>query len=251
MSDHAPSPYAEPHRCIRWDGLPSGDATCSDPTAPCAAGRGSHSIDWFTSRISDIEERDRCPNVHSVDSWYACASVAECAQEDTAISARAMRKVLMLRCIDRSPYVRNFCTRGDEYHLKSFTYYGGGLSIGCFVRAGGGAQPPLCTPPIWREDASLLFAPGLLLWRFERAHPLSFKPTSLTRSLLFAPVDAETRRDDADVCGFYFLPYRIFRDVAAAYGSTYATDLDIRWPDAAYAGAPKHRPARVAYVSDF
>merc|ERR1712182_108053 len=108
-----------------------------------------------------------------------------------------MRKVLTLRCIDRSPYVRNFCTRGDEYHLKSFTYYGGGLSIGCFVRAGGGAQPPLCTPPIWREDASLLFA----------------------------PVDAETRRDDADVCGFYFLPYRIFRDVAAAYGSTYATDL--------------------------
>ena len=80
-----------------------------------------------------------------------------------------------------------------------------------------------------------------------RPPTLSFKPTSLTRSLLFAPVDAETRRDDADVCGFYFLPYRIFRDVAAAYGSTYATDLDIRWPDAAYAGAPKHRPARVAY----
>ena len=238
MSDPAPSRHADPHRRIRWDGLPSGDATCSDPTAPCAAGRGSHSIDWFTSRISDIEERDRCPNVHSVDSWYACASAAECAQEDTAISARAMRKVLTLRCIDRSPYVRNFCTRGDEYHLKSFTYYGGGLSIGCFVRAGGGAQPPLCTPPIWREDASLLFAPGLLLWRFERAHPLtrSNPPHLLARS--FSRQSTPRRDVTTPTCAdstFYL----------TGSSATWPLRMDRRTrPTSTYGGQMQRTPAR-------
>jgi len=194
-----------------WDGVPPDGMTCKDPTAPCAAGRGSHSIAYFLQRHSEIAERAICPNVHSPDSWYPCASLDQCSASGTRRSATAVRKVLTLQCLERSPYVHGLCTRGDRYYLQRLTASGGGLSVGCFIAAADGAQ--LCTPPLWAEDLALLFG----------------------------PIEEELVPNDPDQCGFYLLPYAVFRKVVASFGGTWATDLLVEWSDSSYAAAPAHK----------
>ena len=71
------------------------------------------------------------------------------------------------------------------------------------------ARAPL--PPLWVEDLALLFA----------------------------PVTEEAKENDPDLCGYYALPYATYELVTSTIGSTYATDLDIRWPDSAYARADR------------
>jgi len=191
-----------------WDGVPLEGMVCTDPTAPCAAGRGSHSLDYLMGRISDRDERQVCPNVHSPASWYPCGSLATCSDDATRISAKAMRKVLELQCLDRSPYLRGLCTAGERFFLKSLSSFGGGLTVACLLRAD--AKGEVCTPPIWVEDLALLLT----------------------------PVDAEVRPNDMDACGFYVLPYDVYNEVVATLGGTYALDLDLRWTKSSFAGAP-------------
>lgn len=188
---------------------PSG--SCADPTAPCAAGRGSHSLAYFMSQHSDPEEREICPNVHSPASWYMCKEAKSCASEGTATSARAMRKVLRLQCLDdgdRSPYVEAQCKKGERFFLKNVTRFGGGLSVACMLRAAGGTD--LCLPPLWLEDLALLFE----------------------------PIEEEKKENDPDQCGFYLLPYAVYREVASTFGATWASDLEVEWDPASFAGAP-------------
>ena len=193
-----------------WDGVPPAGMSCHDTTAPCAAGRGSHTVDWYMGRVSDIDERDVCPNVHSPASWYRCADLKTCSAPATAMYAHAMRKVLRLECLaGASPYVHGVCNAGERFYLKSVTDWGGGLSKACLIRAAGGAE--LCLPPLWVEDLALLFA----------------------------PVTEEAKENDPDLCGYYALPYATYELVTSTIGSTYATDLDIRWPDSAYARADR------------
>jgi len=194
-----------------WDGVPLPGMSCKDPTAPCAAGRGSHSIGWFMQNHSDIAERDVCPNVHSPASWYMCADIDACKAEGTAISARAVRKVLRLECLgngDRSPYVHGICQAGEKFFFKSAVAYGGGLSVACMIREDGSE---LCLPPLWLEDLALIFA----------------------------PVSEEDKPNDPDICGYYIVPYAVFRSVGAAFGNTHATDLDIKWTKSSYVRSPK------------
>jgi len=129
----------------------------------------------------------------------------------TRRSATAVRKVLTLQCLERSPYVHGLCTRGDRYYLQRLTASGGGLSVGCFIAAADGAQ--LCTPPLWAEDLALLFG----------------------------PIEEELVPNDPDQCGFYLLPYAVFRKVVASFGGTWATDLLVEWSDSSYAAAPAHK----------
>lgn len=194
-----------------WDGVPLAGMTCADPTAPCAAGRGSHTLGYFMGAHSQIAERQICPNVHSPDSWYACPDLSTCTAPSTAVSAHAIRKVLRLKCLetgDRSPYVKHACTEGDTFFLKNSSKVGGGLSVTCLVRAEGGAD--LCLPPVWWEDLALLFT----------------------------PVQDEDRENDPDQCGFYLLPYEVFHGVAAGVAQPWATDFEIVWDHASFAGAP-------------
>jgi len=193
-----------------WDGIPPAGMTCKDPTAPCAAGRGSHSLGYFLQKHSEIAERTICPNVHSPASWYACGSVEQCSADGAKMSARAMRKVRQLVCLDRSPYVHGLCTPGERYFLKSITAFGGGLSIGCFLKAEDGAK--LCTPPLWDEDLALLFEPAA----------------------------EEMAPNDPDQCGFYLLPYEVYRKLVPSFGGTWATDLDVQWSASSFAAAPRH-----------
>lgn len=195
-----------------WDGVPPHSLLCDDVTAPCVAGRGSHSVAYFMQQISDIVEREVCPNAASPSSWYACVDLATCTDELTAISAAAMRKVLRLQCLEdgaRSPYVKNICSEGEFFFFKNSTVFGGGLSRACMVRADGGAD--LCLPPLRLEDLALLFA----------------------------PTPAEARENDHDRCGFYLLPYAVSHELMATIGGTYVTDLDIRWNGGSFAGAPE------------
>lgn len=198
-----------------WDCVPPVGMVCTDPTAPCAAGRGSHSVAFLKQQISDIAERDVCPNVHSPASWYQCADHKACTDPATAMFARAMRKVLRLECFDASPFVTGVCTPGDKFFLQKITACGAGLSVACFVRADGGHD--LCLPPLWAEDLAMLFK----------------------------PVEEESRENDPDLCGFYTVSYEIFGQVAATLGNTYASDFDIRWAESAYVRAPasKRLPA--------
>jgi len=194
-----------------WDGVPLPGMSCADPTAPCAAGRGSHTIAYFMGAHSPIAEREVCPNVHSPDSWYPCVDLATCTGESTAISAHAVRKVLRLKCLDdgdRSPYIKGVCEKDERFFLKNSTRLGGGLSATCLVRADGG--PDLCLPPLWWEDLALLFT----------------------------PVEEEDRENDPDQCGFYILPYDVYRNVAASISPPWATDFEITWDRASFVGAP-------------
>ena len=43
----------------------------------------------------------------------------------------------------------------------------------------------------------------------------------------------EAKENDPDLCGYYALPYATYELGMSTIGSTYATDLDIRWPDPA------------------
>lgn len=192
-----------------WDGVPPAGIQCLDPTAPCAAGRGSHSVAFLMGQISDVDERELCPNVHNPSNWYKCASLEACTGPKAAMSAKAMRKVHELQCLDRSPYLHGVCDKGSTYFLKNATKFGAGLSVACFLQKGV-AGKDFCTPPIWIEDLALLFA----------------------------PIDKEERPNEPDVCGFYAISYAVYNQVAATLGGTWATDLDIRWTESSYAGAP-------------
>jgi len=191
-----------------WDGVPPVGMLCTDPTAPCAAGRGSHSMAYLMGRISEKDERELCPNVHSPASWYACGSYTACLDPATKVSARASRKVLELECLDRSPYLSGLCKAGERFYLGSIDAFGAGLSVACLVKADGSGE--VCTPPIWVEDLALLIA----------------------------PVKASERPNDMDACGYYVLPYDVFNEVVATLGGTYAIDLDIEWTESSFAGAP-------------
>lgn len=186
-----------------------------DQPAPRAtSGGGSHSLGYYMGRVSAFAEGEICPNVHSPSSWYACASLEACTIELAAISARATRKVLRLQCFEdgtRSPHVRGVCTAGETFFLRNATAFGAGLSVSCLVRAAGG--PDLCLPPLPPEHLALVFAPE----------------------------PEEIRQKDPDQRGFYILPYKVFRDVAAHVGSPRATDLGIRWDEASFAGGPEKR----------
>ena len=100
--------------------------------------RASHSLGWFLQQISDTDERQICPNVVDPAGWYRCDSLHTCRLARTATYARAARKVLRLRCLDRSPHLRSLCQKDEPLFLKNVSEFGGGLSIACFLRAPGG-----------------------------------------------------------------------------------------------------------------
>ena len=104
-----------------WDGLPPLDEKCTDPTAPCHSGRGSHTLGYYMQEISEPDEADICPNSQSPRSWYPCATLEACNAPETALFARSARKALHLQCLERSPYAQGWCTVGERIFLKNLT----------------------------------------------------------------------------------------------------------------------------------
>lgn len=110
-----------------WDGLP--------PSASWKGARGSHSIDYFMGRISSTDELATCPNVHSPRSWQQCPDAIKCRDHAMKLYARAARKVLRLRCLDHSAFVKGVCREGEAFFLKNLSAWGGDLSVACLVHA--------------------------------------------------------------------------------------------------------------------
>jgi len=204
-----------------WDGLPPPGSDCHDVTAPCKAGRGSHTMDFFLGKISDYDEAKLCPNVHSPRSWYRCASLSTCLKPTTAKFALATGKVLSLVCTDESIYAHGVCVPGEKLYLKSITAWGEGLSVVCAHRvdtANGDGEPlavEVCAPPLPLDDVALIFGPA--------SH--------------------EIRPNQHDVCGFYFYPYEVAETVSAQNAGWFVNDVEIEWPESAYAANSRGRDA--------
>ena len=93
----------------------------------------------------------------------------------------------------------------------------GDLYTACVIRAkeGEGNAPQMCTPPLPIDDIGMMLG----------------------------PIDEEAIPNDPNQCGFYFLPYEVAETMAAHYGGVFATDLEVHWPDSAFANAPHRKRA--------
>ena len=173
-----------------------------------APARGSHTLAYFMQQISDFDERDVCPNVNSPRSWYSCPDLASCKSEKFRWFARSVRQVLHLQCHASNPVASGLCDEGERLFLRNTTGWGGGLTVACFLRDSpkGDQSPDLCTPPLWLDDLATIFAPAAE----------DFKP------------------NDADRCGYYFVPYETFEAINAAMGGCWVSELDIEWSDDSY-----------------
>ena len=227
-----------------WDGLPPNFAFWNHA-------RGSHSIDYFLQKISDTDEAALCPNTHSPRSWYPCNDLKTCRAPETAMFARASKRVLRLECLDRSPFAKGLCRRGDRYFLKHLEPLGGGLSFGggltqaCLVyddphhdtsdEAGEGAGSVTRRSLEEKEQTRR----GLSRERIDpvtNGGDLCTPPLPVDDlAMVFAPVKEEERPNDADVCGYYFMPYAVLDMLGRRFGGWFATDLDVRWSEASYA----------------
>jgi len=175
-----------------------------------ARARGSHSIAYFMQQISDVDERAVCPNVFDPRSWYECPDLASCKSRPYRWFARSTQQVLRLKCHSYLPVARGVCVEGEKLYLRNMTDWGGGLSVGCFLRDSpqpAGQPPDLCTPPLLLDDLATLVS----------------------------PVAEEQRPNDNDRCGYYFVPYETFEAISARYGGSWATDLQVSWSRESYA----------------
>lgn len=174
-----------------------------------APARGSHSLDYFLQKVSDLDERQICPNVHSPRSWYPCPTRKDCLSKEYGWFARSTRTVLRLQCASSNPVVTGVCEEGERLFLANITGWGGGLHVACFLRAAPQAGQPadLCFPPLWLDDLA----------------------TSV------APVGEENKPNDPDRCGYYFIPYETFEAATALHGNGWASDLDIQWSASSFA----------------
>ena len=222
-----------------WDGIPPNFAFWNH-------GRGSHSMDYFLQRISDTDEKAVCPNSHSPRSWYPCNDLKTCRAPETAMFARASKRVLRLECLDRSPFAKNICQPGDRYFLKHLEPLGGGLSFG------GGLTQACLVYDDPHHDTSHEEGKGAagIVRRLEERRGLSMERIDPVTNggdlctpplpvddlaMIFKPVKEEERHNDPDVCGYYLMPYAVLDMLGNRFGGWFATDLDLDWSDASYA----------------
>ena len=60
-------------------------------------------------------------------------------------------------------------------------------------------------------------------------------------------MEEERYPNDPDVCGHYFFPYTMARDINAAFGGFEVSDFDIAWDESAYA-ANAYRHSHLNYT---
>ena len=243
-----------------WDGLPPNFAFWNHA-------RGSHSMDYFLQRISDNDERALCPNTHSPRSWYPCNDLKTCRSPETAMFARASKRVLRLECLDRSPFAKGICQRGDRYFLKHLEPLGGGLSFG-----GGLTQACLVydDPHHDTSDEEGKGSGSVTRRLEEQQRPWQRRALSRERidpvtnggdlctpplpvddlAMIFTPVKEEERPNDPDVCGFYFMPYAVLDMLGRRFDGWFATDLDVHWSDTSYARSSAAAHATAAHAAD-
>lgn len=232
-----------------FDGLPPGWE--GDKPSGWKHARGSHSIAYFMQKVSQSDEMLTCPNSASPQSWSPCGSLKECRSEKTAVYAAASKQPLRLTCIDKSPFLKHFCERDEPLFLTSITPWKGGgshgLHIACFLRD----QGP--TPEDDGKDAKIINRrlaedDGEDEDDDEAAEPFCSPPVPIDDlALAITPVEEERYPNDPDVCGHYFFPYTMARDINAAFGGFEVSDFDIAWDESAYA-ANAYRHSHLNYT---
>ena len=82
----------------------------------------------------------------------------------------------------------------------------------------------------------------------EAAEPFCSPPVPIDDlALAITPVEEERYPNDPDVCGHYFFPYTMARDINAAFGGFEVSDFDIAWDESAYA-ANAYRHSHLNYT---
>jgi len=61
-------------------------------------------------------------------------------------------------------------------------------------------------------------------------------------ALVVAPVEAERLPNDPELCGHYFFPFELAEGIHAAYGGFEVSDMEVRWPDSAFAANKAEHP---------
>ncbi|OQS01573.1 hypothetical protein ACHHYP_00561 [Achlya hypogyna] len=180
--------------------------------------QGSHSIKWWLQDISDWEERTICPNSNSPLNFYACGNAAvnaslnpstatydaafkPCADPKIEMFANVSKQPLHLNCVDEVQ-----CRSNATYFVKNSTDYGDKMYKFC-------------------------------LWEYTLA-------TNTTRDLCLKPnrldgiakvlMPRVTYANDADLCGFYFMPYETLRAYNARYKGLRVHSFDMTWDDQSY-----------------
>lgn len=69
-------------------------------------------------------------------------------------------------------------------------------------------------------------------------------PPLLVRSVakIFAPVEAETRENDPDQCGFYFMPYEVVQRYVNLFEGFFVNAFDVVWHPQSYAANQQEYP---------
>lgn len=230
-----------------WDGLPPGPAW--------KHARGSHSIAYFMQQVSSADEARICPNSHSPLSWYKCDDLRSCRASKTTAYARAANQPLHLRCIDRSPFLHEWCERDEPLFIRSITGVGGALFTVCFIRDRGRTEDAPVAPDGGIVNRRSLDDPRAArlgrepLTAYDAAPSdealLCSPPLPLDDlALVVAPVEEERFQNDPELCGFYFFPYDLAEEINAGTGGFEVSDMDVKWHPSSFAANAERFPDR-------
>ncbi|KAF1336196.1 hypothetical protein FI667_g723, partial [Globisporangium splendens] len=202
--------------------------------------QGSHSLAYWMQEVSDWEERTVCPNSYNPFNWYQCGNegidgkkrgasnesqteynegVEPCLTEETKIFAETNVQPLHLKCKDASQ-----CrTDGDfVYFVRNTTDWGDRMTVMC----------------LWEYSAEQHISREICL-----------KPMlELAIARTLAPVAEETKENDTDRCGFYFIPYEALRKWIMQFQGFFVNSFEIEWDPSSYAANKKYFDDELDYT---
>ncbi|KAJ4458362.1 putative hect e3 ubiquitin [Paratrimastix pyriformis] len=225
------------------------DAIYPIPRGP----RGSHSLPFYLSEISDWDERIICPNARNPRNWLSCIDmqVGPHSRVNGNLPAQMPKGTprphnpLVPTANNAEAYDMNLCLANSD--------------VEWIVRLMRQPMEFVC------KDASYCSQDPDMRWFFKSATPdvsdtqrytmVGYNTTSQQTSTvvlppmpaefvaeIFTPIDSEltTLANSNDECGFYFFPYDIMK---LARGAAFLTDFEITWDNQSYVSNAAQYPS--------
>ncbi|RHY28020.1 hypothetical protein DYB32_006319 [Aphanomyces invadans] len=140
--------------------------------------------------------------------WYVpteddgVVDIAACLSDDSMAYAELNRQPLHLSCVDDT-----YCVPGRTYFAKNRTTWGDRMHVMCFweYEHKDNSSQHVCFPPMLQEALATTLEP------------------------------VEVYENDADLCGFYFLPYATVSQVSAQFQGFFVNSFEVEWARQSYA----------------